>query len=178
MADAVTDASFDERGPAERQARARRLLGRVVRPVPRRLADPRQIAEERADELKLVKVNIDENQDLAQRYGVMSIPMMVLFKDGEPAAAAVGAQPKGAARALARPRRVNGGPGRMPGAARAGARAAARSCRRLEPSGWPAGRSRGRSGRPRCLARYSSMAITPSPAHSSSQRSPSSSSIR
>ena len=55
-----------------------------------------KIAEEHADELKLVKVNIDENQGLAQRYGVMSIPMMVLFKDGQPAAQTVGAQPKGA----------------------------------------------------------------------------------
>src|SRR4051794_17337623 len=55
-----------------------------------------KIAEERANELKLVKINIDENQGLAARYGVMSIPMMVLFKDGEPAAQTIGAQPKGA----------------------------------------------------------------------------------
>jgi thioredoxin 1 len=55
-----------------------------------------KIAEERADELKLVKVNIDEEQALAERYGIASIPTMVLFKDGEPAAAAIGAQPKGA----------------------------------------------------------------------------------
>ncbi|HEY6032438.1 MAG TPA: thioredoxin [Gaiellaceae bacterium] len=55
-----------------------------------------RIVEERAGEIKLVKVNIDEEQGLAQRYGVMSIPMMVLFKDGEPAASVVGAQPKGA----------------------------------------------------------------------------------
>jgi thioredoxin 1 len=40
-------------------------------------------------------VNIDEEPELAQRYGVMSIPMIVLFKNGEPAAAAIGAQPKG-----------------------------------------------------------------------------------
>ena len=52
-----------------------------------------RIAEEK--NLKLVKVNIDENQDLAMRYGIASIPTMVLFKDGEPAAAAIGAQPKG-----------------------------------------------------------------------------------
>jgi thioredoxin 1 len=47
-------------------------------------------------EYKLVKINIDEEQGLAQRYGVASIPTMILFKDGEPAAAAIGAQPKGA----------------------------------------------------------------------------------
>ena len=51
-----------------------------------------RIAEER--NLKLVKVNIDENQDLAMRYGIQSIPNMILFKDGAPAAAAIGAQPK------------------------------------------------------------------------------------
>jgi thioredoxin 1 len=55
-----------------------------------------RIADERADELKLVKVNIDEEQELAIRYGVQSIPTMILFKSGEPAAAAIGAQPKGA----------------------------------------------------------------------------------
>ena len=53
-----------------------------------------KIAEERAAELKLVKVNIDEEQELAMRSGVQSIPMMILFKDGEPTAAAVGAHPK------------------------------------------------------------------------------------
>jgi len=55
-----------------------------------------KIVEERKGELELVKVNIDDEQGLAQRYGVMSIPMMVLFKNGEPAAQAIGAQPKGA----------------------------------------------------------------------------------
>ena len=55
-----------------------------------------KIVEERQDELKLVKVNIDEEQELSQRYGVMSIPTMILFKDGAPAASAVGAQPKAA----------------------------------------------------------------------------------
>jgi thioredoxin 1 len=53
-----------------------------------------QIVEERGGELRLVKVNIDEQPELSQRYGVMSIPTMILFKDGEPAAAALGAQPK------------------------------------------------------------------------------------
>ena len=54
-----------------------------------------KIAEEHGDQLKVVKVNIDEEQGLAQRFGIASIPTMVLFKDGQPAAAAIGAQPKG-----------------------------------------------------------------------------------
>jgi thioredoxin 1 len=53
-----------------------------------------QIAEERADELRVVKVNIDEEPELQQRYGIMSIPTILLFDGGEPKAAAVGAQPK------------------------------------------------------------------------------------
>jgi len=52
-----------------------------------------QIAEEHSD-LRLVKVNIDEEPELARRYGVMSIPTMILFDSDEPKAAAMGAQPK------------------------------------------------------------------------------------
>jgi thioredoxin 1 len=58
----------------------------AVSPVLDRIADER--------DLKIVKVNIDEEQGLSMKYGVMSIPTMILFKDGEPTAAAVGAQPK------------------------------------------------------------------------------------
>jgi thioredoxin 1 len=54
-----------------------------------------KIAEERADELKLVKINVDENQDLMIKYGVQSIPTIILFKDGSPSAAVIGARPKG-----------------------------------------------------------------------------------
>ena len=53
-----------------------------------------KIVEERQGELKLVKVNIDEQPELAGKFGVASIPTMILFKGGEPAAAAIGAQPK------------------------------------------------------------------------------------
>jgi len=52
-----------------------------------------QIAGERED-LRLVKVNIDEEPELASRFGIMSIPTMILFEGGEPKAAALGAQPK------------------------------------------------------------------------------------
>ncbi len=53
-----------------------------------------RIAEERSDEVRVVKVNVDEQPELARRYGVVSIPTIILFNDGEPTAAAVGAQPK------------------------------------------------------------------------------------
>ncbi len=55
-----------------------------------------RIVEERNGEVKLVKVNIDEERALAERYGIASIPTMILFQGGEPAQGAVGAQPKGA----------------------------------------------------------------------------------
>jgi thioredoxin 1 len=55
-----------------------------------------KIVEERGSDLRLVKVNIDEEPSLAQKYGIVSIPTIMLFRDGEPAAAAIGAQPKSA----------------------------------------------------------------------------------
>jgi thioredoxin 1 len=60
----------------------------AVAPVLDKIADERN--------LKLVKVNIDENPELAMRYGIQSIPNMVLFEKGEPKASVVGARPKGA----------------------------------------------------------------------------------
>jgi len=55
-----------------------------------------RIVEEQAGALKLVKVNIDEERELAERFGIASIPTLILFRDGEPSAAVIGAQPKGA----------------------------------------------------------------------------------
>jgi len=60
----------------------------AVAPVLDRIADDH--------DLRIVKVDIDREQGLAQRYGVASIPMMILFENGEPQASAVGAMPKGA----------------------------------------------------------------------------------
>ncbi|MBD8878515.1 thioredoxin [Roseibium polysiphoniae] len=54
-----------------------------------------EISEEMAGQVKITKINIDENQDAAMKYGVRSIPMLILFKDGEPMATQVGAAPKG-----------------------------------------------------------------------------------
>lgn len=54
-----------------------------------------EISEEMDGAVKITKLNIDENQDMAMKYGVRSIPMLILFKDGEPMATQVGAAPKG-----------------------------------------------------------------------------------
>jgi thioredoxin 1 len=55
-----------------------------------------QIADERAGEVRLVKVNVDEEEGLARRYGIVSIPTIVLFKGGQPVSATIGARPKAA----------------------------------------------------------------------------------
>ncbi len=53
-----------------------------------------QIAAERRGELKVVKVNVDEERELATRFGISSIPTIVLFKDGNPVTGTVGARGK------------------------------------------------------------------------------------
>lgn len=53
-----------------------------------------QLAEEYGDKVKVGKLNVDENQQTAMSYRVMSIPTVILFKDGEPLEVMVGAQPK------------------------------------------------------------------------------------
>ncbi len=54
-----------------------------------------EIAEEQADKLQIAKLNIDDNLAVTQRFEVMSIPTLILFKDGEPAMRIVGAKGKG-----------------------------------------------------------------------------------
>ena len=54
-----------------------------------------EIAEEQAGKLQIGKLNIDDNLDVTRRYDVMSIPTLILFKDGEPKARLIGAKPKG-----------------------------------------------------------------------------------
>lgn len=54
-----------------------------------------EIAAEMDGKVKIAKLNIDENPQTAVRYGVRSIPTLILFKNGEPASMQVGAAPKG-----------------------------------------------------------------------------------
>ena len=53
-----------------------------------------ELSDEMGDKVKIVKVNIDENNETAIKYGVRSIPTLILFKDGEAASMKVGAAPK------------------------------------------------------------------------------------
>ncbi len=53
-----------------------------------------ELARERRGELKVVKLNVDAGGATAARYGVMSIPTVILFRDGEAVARVVGALPK------------------------------------------------------------------------------------
>ncbi|MGH3760099.1 thioredoxin [Actinophytocola sp.] len=63
---------------------------------PCRMIEPvlAEIAEERADRLAIRKINSDENQRTAIAYHVLSLPTMILFRDGEPIRTFVGARPK------------------------------------------------------------------------------------
>ena len=60
---------------------------RVVAPVLEEIASQR-------DDLRVVKLNVDENQQTAAQFGVLSIPTMILFKNGAPAKTIIGAYPK------------------------------------------------------------------------------------
>jgi thioredoxin 1 len=61
---------------------------RVVHPI------LEEIAAERHDELRVVSLNVDDNQQTAARYEVLSIPTLIVFRDGAEAKRVVGALPK------------------------------------------------------------------------------------
>jgi thioredoxin 1 len=53
-----------------------------------------EIAAEKADDILVGKLNVDEQKEIAQQYRVMSIPTLILFRDGEAAAVSIGAASK------------------------------------------------------------------------------------
>jgi thioredoxin 1 len=53
-----------------------------------------EIAAQLGDKVKIVKLNVDENPNVAAKYGIMSIPTLMMFKGGEIASRQVGAAPK------------------------------------------------------------------------------------
>jgi thioredoxin 1 len=66
--------------------------------VPCHMVSPvvEEIGRDKGDDLEVAKLNIDENPDVTRRFGVMSIPTLMLFKDGKEIARVVGARGKDA----------------------------------------------------------------------------------
>jgi thioredoxin 1 len=66
--------------------------------VPCHMVSPvvEEIGREKADALQVAKLNIDDNPDIARKYGIMSIPTLMLFIDGQEKARLVGARGKDA----------------------------------------------------------------------------------
>jgi thioredoxin 1 len=66
--------------------------------VPCHMVSPvvEEIGQDKGDDLQVAKLNIDENPDVTRRFGVMSIPTLMLFKEGKEIARVVGARGKDA----------------------------------------------------------------------------------
>jgi thioredoxin 1 len=54
-----------------------------------------EIATEQAGKMRVAKLNVDDNPDAARRFEVMSIPTLIVFKDGQPVRRLIGAKGKG-----------------------------------------------------------------------------------
>ena len=65
---------------------------------PCRMVSPilEEISKEHGDKIEIVKMNIDENPQVPQKYGIMQIPTMNIYKDGEIVKQIMGAKPKAA----------------------------------------------------------------------------------
>ena len=91
----LTDATFDEEVKAATEAVVVDFWAEWCGPC--KLIAPvlDEIAEEQAGKIRIAKLNVDENPELARRYDVMSIPTLIVFKDGEAMKRLVGAKGKG-----------------------------------------------------------------------------------
>lgn len=90
----LTDASFDELINSSEVPVVVDLWAEWCGPCKMIAPSLAEIADEKVGEVKIAKLNIDENPKTAQRFGVMSIPTMLVFRNGELTTRVVGAKPK------------------------------------------------------------------------------------
>ena len=90
----VTDQDFDERVLKSNEPVLVDFWAEWC--VPCHMVSPvvEEIGQEKGESLRVAKLNIDENPEVTRRYGVMSIPTLMLFKGGEEKARVVGARGK------------------------------------------------------------------------------------
>ncbi len=92
----LTDATFDEQVGGSATTIVVDFWAEWCKPCKMVAPILEEIANEQVGKVTIAKLNIDENPQIAMRYSVMSIPTLLVFKDGEPVDRIVGAKPKGA----------------------------------------------------------------------------------
>jgi thioredoxin 1 len=91
----VSDATFDETVGASDNVVLVDFWAEWCGPCKMIAPSLEEIATEQRGKLTIAKLNVDDNPDTARRYDVMSIPTLLVFKDGEPVKRLVGAKGKG-----------------------------------------------------------------------------------
>jgi thioredoxin len=91
----LTDATFDETIGASAETVVVDFWAEWCGPCKMIAPILDEIADEHPGKLTIAKLNVDENPDVARRYDVMSIPTLIVFKDGAPQKRLVGAKGKG-----------------------------------------------------------------------------------
>ena len=94
MTNAVSDASFDTDVLGSAKPVVVDFWAEWCGPCKMIAPHLEEISTEFDGQVKIVKLNIDENQQTAIKYGVRSIPTLIMFKNGEPVDMKVGASPK------------------------------------------------------------------------------------
>jgi thioredoxin len=92
----LTDATFDEEIGAAAEVVVVDFWAEWCGPCKMIAPVLEEIASEQAGKVRVAKLNVDEHPVAARKFDVMSIPTLIVFKDGQPAKRLVGAKPKGA----------------------------------------------------------------------------------